>query len=34
MILAFFIVHIYLTTTGHTVTSHIKAMITGWEKVE
>jgi hypothetical protein len=31
MILAFFIVHVYLTTTGHTVTSHIKAMITGWE---
>ena len=34
MILAFFIVHIYLTTTGHTVTSHIKAMVTGWEEVE
>jgi thiosulfate reductase cytochrome b subunit len=34
MILAFFIVHVYLTTTGHTVTSHIRAMITGWEKVE
>ncbi len=33
MILIFFIVHVYLTTTGHTVTSHIKAMITGWEEV-
>ena len=34
LILFFFIVHVYLTTAGHTVTSHIKAMITGWEEVE
>jgi thiosulfate reductase cytochrome b subunit len=33
MILAFFIVHVYLITTGHTVTAHLKAMITGWEEV-
>ena len=33
MMLAFFIAHIYLTTTGHTPTSHVKAMITGWEEV-
>ena len=33
MILVFFIVHVYLVTTGHTVTAHIKAMITGWEEV-
>ncbi len=33
-ILSFIIVHIYMTTTGHTVFSHLKAMITGWEKVE
>lgn len=31
---AFLVMHIYLTTTGHTVTSNIKAMVTGWEEVE
>lgn len=30
----FFILHVYMTTTGHTVTSHIRAMITGWEEIE
>jgi len=34
MMLIFLIVHIYLITTGRTVTSHMKAMITGWEEVE
>ncbi|MES9960826.1 MAG: cytochrome b/b6 domain-containing protein [Sedimenticola sp.] len=34
MMLIFFIVHVYLITTGHTVSSHLKAMITGWEEVE
>ncbi len=33
-ILIFLIVHIYMTTTGHSVFSHIKAMITGWEEIE
>jgi thiosulfate reductase cytochrome b subunit len=33
-ILCFLIVHVYMTTTGHTVTAHVKAMITGWEDVE
>ena len=33
MITAFFFIHVYLTTTGHTVFAHIKAMITGWEEV-
>lgn len=33
-ILQFLIIHVYMTTTGHTVTAHIKAMITGWEGVE
>lgn len=33
MMLVFFIVHVYLTTTGHTPTAHIKTMITGWEEV-
>jgi len=34
LMLIFFIAHIYLATAGHTPTSHIKAMITGWEEVE
>ncbi|MEW6164868.1 MAG: cytochrome b/b6 domain-containing protein [Pseudomonadota bacterium] len=34
MMLLFFIAHVYLTTAGHTPTSHIKAMITGWEEVD
>jgi thiosulfate reductase cytochrome b subunit len=33
LITAFFFIHVYLTTTGHTVFAHIKAMITGWEEV-
>lgn len=33
-ILAFLIVHVYMTTTGHRLSAHIKAMITGWEEVE
>ncbi|BAV34420.1 cytochrome B561 [Sulfuricaulis limicola] len=31
MILVFVIAHTYLITAGHTPTSHLKAMITGWE---
>ncbi len=31
---AFLILHIYLTTTGHTATSSIKAMISGWEEIK
>jgi len=34
MMLTFFIVHVYLTTTGHTPLAHIKTMITGWEDAE
>jgi thiosulfate reductase cytochrome b subunit len=34
MMLVFFIAHVYLTTTGHTPTAHIKAMITGWEEAD
>jgi thiosulfate reductase cytochrome b subunit len=33
-ILLFVIVHVYMTTTGHTAFAHIKAMITGWEEIE
>ena len=32
-LLAFLIVHIYMTTTGHNLTCHLKAMCTGWEEV-
>lgn len=32
-LLAFLIVHIYMTTTGHTLTAHIAAMFSGWEEV-
>lgn len=34
MMLVFFVVHVYLTTTGHTPLAHIKTMITGWEEEE
>jgi len=34
MMLLFLIVHIYLITTGETVLSHLKAMITGWSEVD
>ncbi|MBT3310563.1 MAG: cytochrome B [Desulfobacterales bacterium] len=33
-ILQFIIIHVYMTTTGHSVFAHIRAMITGWEEVE
>jgi len=31
-LLAFLIAHMYLTTTGETPTSNLKAMVTGWEE--
>lgn len=34
MMAAFFFIHVYLTTTGHTVFAHVKAMLTGWEEVD
>ena len=33
-IFSFIIVHVYMTTTGHKVSAHVRAMITGWEEVE
>jgi thiosulfate reductase cytochrome b subunit len=33
-VLIFLVIHIYMTSTGHTVFAHIKGMITGWEEVE
>lgn len=32
--LAFLISHLYLITTGHKVTSQLKAMVTGWEQLD
>jgi formate dehydrogenase gamma subunit len=34
VLLAFVLVHLYLITTGHTITSNLKAMITGWEDLD
>jgi len=31
---SFVVMHVYLTTTGHTTTENIKAMMMGWEDVE
>ena len=33
LILNFLVVHLYMTTTGHSLFSHIWAMITGWEEI-
>lgn len=33
-ILNFLVIHVYMTTTGHSLSAHIKAMITGWEEVD
>jgi thiosulfate reductase cytochrome b subunit len=34
LMLIFFIGHVYLATTGATLFSHVRAMITGWEEVD
>ncbi len=34
LLIAFLIVHIYMTTTGNTLTSNLKAMITGYEELD
>lgn len=34
LLIAFIIVHVYMTTTGHTPITNIKAMITGYEDLE
>lgn len=34
LLLSFMVIHIYLITTGPTLTSQLRAMITGWEEVE
>ncbi|MCF8083147.1 MAG: cytochrome b/b6 domain-containing protein [Deltaproteobacteria bacterium] len=32
-LLIFLVVHVYMTSTGHSITAHFKAMCTGWEEV-
>lgn len=34
LLMVFLVIHVYMTTTGHTPTSNIKAMITGYEDIE
>lgn len=34
LLIAFLILHVYMTTTGETLTSNIRAMITGYEELE
>jgi thiosulfate reductase cytochrome b subunit len=34
LFLTFIVVHVYLTTTGHTPGALIKAMVSGWEMLE
>lgn len=34
LMVAFILVHIYMTTTGHKITSNIKSMITGFEETD
>lgn len=34
LLIAFVILHVYLTTTGHTIFSNIKAMVTGYEVLD
>ncbi len=33
MLLSFLLIHVYMTTTGHSLFSHISGMITGWEEI-
>lgn len=34
LLMLFLVIHVYMTTTGHTPTSNIQAMITGYEDLE
>jgi len=34
LLASFIVVHVYLTTTGHSILGGIEAMMTGWEEVE
>ncbi|MBI5550368.1 MAG: cytochrome b/b6 domain-containing protein [Desulfobacterales bacterium] len=32
-ILTFLVIHVYMTTTGHSLSAHVRAMVSGWEAV-
>jgi thiosulfate reductase cytochrome b subunit len=32
-ILTFLVIHVYMTTTGHSLSAHVRAMVSGWEEV-
>lgn len=34
LMIAFLIIHLYLITTGHSLSSNLKAMISGWEEMD
>ena len=34
LMISFLVTHIYMTTTGHSPLSNIKAMLTGYEEIE
>jgi thiosulfate reductase cytochrome b subunit len=34
MFISFLVAHVYLATTGHTVTAHVRGMVEGYEEVE
>ncbi len=33
LLVNFLIIHLYMTTTGHSIFSHIAGMVTGWEEI-
>jgi thiosulfate reductase cytochrome b subunit len=33
LFLAFIVLHVYLTTTGHTLTSNLRAMVDGYDEI-
>ena len=33
LLLNFLVIHLYMTTTGHSIFSHIAGMLTGWEEI-
>ncbi|WP_022663870.1 cytochrome b/b6 domain-containing protein [Desulfospira joergensenii] len=33
LLLNFLVIHVYMTTTGHSIFSHIAGMLTGWEEI-
>ncbi|MGE4299144.1 MAG: cytochrome b/b6 domain-containing protein [Desulfovibrionaceae bacterium] len=34
LVLQFLIVHVYMTTTGHSIFAHMQSMFTGWDEID